>query len=124
VFVVASIGMSCGAGLFATATIATVIALLSLELVGFLEQRVNLKIYPLIYEARGQDETGMLMCVLDAMDKEKERLGAVDREAIGSLQRISFSLTATKRQHEQLRTRLMAEPSIDDLKIFRDPEEE
>lgn len=124
VFVVASIGMSCGAGLFATATIATVIALLSLELVGFLEQRVNLKIYPLIYEARGKDETSMLTSILDAMDKEKERLNAVDREPIGSLQRISFSLTATKRQHEQLRARLMAEPAIDDLKIFRDPEEE
>lgn len=124
VFVVASIGMSCGAGLFVTATIATVIVLLSLELVGFLEQRVNLKIYPLIYEARGEDETGMLTSILDAMDQEKERLGSVDREPIGALQRVSFSLTATKRQHERLRARLIAEPSIGDLKVFRDPEDE
>jgi putative Mg2+ transporter-C (MgtC) family protein len=119
VFVVASIGMACGAGLYAAATIATVIVLLSLELVGFLEQRVNLKVYPLVYEARGGDETGMLISILDAMDQEKERLSSYDKDAIGSLQRVSFSLTATKRQHQRLQTRLLA-----DLKIYRDPEED
>ena len=124
VFVVASIGMACGAGLFAAATIATVIALLALELVGFLEQRVNLKVFPLIYEARGGDESGMLISILDAMDKEQERLSTFDRDAIGTLQRVSFSLTATKRQHDRLRARLLAEPAIADLKIFRDPEED
>jgi putative Mg2+ transporter-C (MgtC) family protein len=124
VFVVASIGMACGAGLFAAATAATVIMLLSLELVGFLEQRVNLKIYPLVYEARGKDETGMLISILDAMDREKERLANVERDSIGDLQRISFSLTATKSQHEHLKTRLLAEPAIDDLKTFIDPEED
>jgi len=124
IFVVASIGMACGAGLFAAATIATVIALLALELVGFLEQRINLKIFPLIYEARGSDETGMMISILDAMDQERERLTTVDRDVIGSVQRVSFSLTATKRQHERLRTRLIAEPAITDLKIFNDPEED
>ena len=124
VFVVASIGMACGAGLFAAATIATVIVLVALELVGFLEQRVNLKIYPLVYEARGKDETGMLVSILDAMDREKERLASVDTNAIGDIHRISFSLTATKRQHERLQTRLMGEQAIDDLKTFRDPEED
>jgi putative Mg2+ transporter-C (MgtC) family protein len=124
VFVVASIGMACGAGLFAAATIATVIALLALELVGFLEQRINLKIFPLIYEARGGDDSGMLVCILDAMDKEQERLSGFERDAIGAIQRISFSLTATKRQHDRLRTRLLAEPAITDLKVFSDPEED
>jgi putative Mg2+ transporter-C (MgtC) family protein len=124
IFVVASIGMSCGAGLFAAATIGTVIALLALELVGFLEQRINLKIFPLVYEARGSDETGMMISILDAMDQERERLNTVDRDVIGTIQRVSFSLTATKRQHERLRTRLLAEPAITDLKIFSDPEED
>jgi len=124
IFVVASIGMACGAGLFAAATIATVIALLALELVGFLEQRVNLKIFPLVYEARGSDETGMMISILDAMDQERERLNTVERDIIGTIQRVSFSLTATKRQHERLRTRLMAEPAITDLKVFIDPEDD
>ena len=124
VFVVASIGMSCGAGLYLPAVIATVIVLLGLVGVGFFERSANLKVFPVLYEARGSDETLMLVSILTVMDKEKERLGTVDRDAIGSLQRISFPLTATKRQHERLRSRLIAEPAINDLKTFSDREED
>ncbi|HEX4030183.1 MAG TPA: MgtC/SapB family protein [Terracidiphilus sp.] len=124
VFVVASIGMACGAGLYAAAVIAALVVVVSLELVGFLERRANLKLYPLVYEARGLDQTLMLSSILDAMDAAGERLASVDRDAIGALQRVSFQLTATKKQHERLRTRLLAEPAIDALKTFRDPEED
>jgi len=124
VFVVASIGMACGAGLFAAAAVAAVIVILALELVGFLEQRASIKIYPLIYEARGRDEAAMLQSILDAMDKVGERLATVDRDAIGELQRVSFTLTATKKQHERLHSQLGAEPAISALFTFRDPEED
>jgi len=116
--------MACGAGLFAAAIFATVIVLIALILIGVLEQNVNLKIYPLIYEARGDDDILILTSVLDAMDKEKERLGPVERDLIGTMHRISFTLTATKRQHELLHARLLSEPAITDLKTFRDPEED
>ena len=53
VWVVASIGMACGAGFLAAAAIATVIVIIALEVVGFLERRASIKIYSLIYEARG-----------------------------------------------------------------------
>jgi putative Mg2+ transporter-C (MgtC) family protein len=124
VFVVASIGMACGAGLYAAAVAASIIVILALEAVGFLERRANLKIYPLIYEARGHDQTQMLESILDAMDKAGERLTAVERDTIGALERVSFSLTATKKQHEHLRVKLLAEPAIDALLTFRDPEED
>ncbi len=124
VWVVASIGMACGAGLYAAATVAAVIMVLTLELVGFLERRANLKIYPLVYEARGSDETAMLTSILDAMDKAGERLAGVERDAIGQVRRISFALTATKREHDRLHTKLLAEPAIDALHTFRDPEED
>jgi len=124
VFVVASIGMACGAGLYAAAVVAAGIVIVALELVGFLERRANLKIYSLIYEARGQDQTRILGSILDAMDAAGERLTTVDRDAIGDLQRVSFALTATKKQHERLHTKLLAEPAIDALKTFRDPEED
>jgi putative Mg2+ transporter-C (MgtC) family protein len=124
VFVVASIGMACGAGLYAAAAVATVIVIVALELVGFLEQRANLKMYPLVYEARGNDPTEMLKSILDAMDTAGERLTGVERDAIGTLQRISFALTATKKQHERLRGKLLGEPAIDALLTFRDPEED
>lgn len=124
VWVVASIGMACGAGLLAAAAIATVIVVIALEVVGFLERRASIKIYSLVYEARGSDQTAMLRCILDSMDRVGERLSDFATNAIGDLQRISFTITATKRQHERLRGRLLAEPAIDALLNFRDPEED
>jgi putative Mg2+ transporter-C (MgtC) family protein len=124
VFVVASIGMACGAGLYAAAAVAALIVIVALELVGFLEQRANLKMYPLVYEARGHDHTQMLASILNAMDTAGERLTGVERDTIGELERVSFPLTATKRQHERLRGKLLGEPAIDALLTFRDPEED
>ena len=124
IFVVASIGMACGAGLFLPAIIATLIVLVAMAAIGFVEWKVSLKAYSLIYEARGSDETSLLASILDAMDKEQQRLGAVEQDAIGNVQRVSFSHSATKRRHENLHVRLLAEPAIQVLKTFRDPEED
>jgi putative Mg2+ transporter-C (MgtC) family protein len=124
VFVVASIGMACGAGLYGAAAVATAIAIFALEVVGFLERRASIKGYSLVYEARGRDQTVMLQSILDAMDKTGERLTGVDRDAIGELQRLSFTVIATKKDHERLRGQLLAEPAIDALYTFRDLEED
>ena len=124
VWVVASIGMACGAGLLIAAAIATVIVVVALELVGFLERRASIKIYSLIYEARGSDQTAMLRSILDAMDKANQPLADYVTNAIGDLQRVSFTITATNRQHEKLKGRLLSEPAIDKLLNFRDPEED
>jgi putative Mg2+ transporter-C (MgtC) family protein len=124
VWVVASIGMACGAGLLAAAAVATVIVVIALELVGFLERRASIKIYSLVYETRGDDQTAMLRSILNAMDKAGERLAEFATNAIGDLQRVSFTITATKKQHERLRGRLLSEPAINALLNFRDPEED
>lgn len=124
VWVVASIGMACGAGLFAAASVAALIVLVAMEVVGFLEQRISLKAYTVTYEIRGSDQTGMMKSILDAMDHAGQRLTAVENDAIGPLQRVSFPLTATKRRHERLRGKLLAEPAIDALHTFRDLEED
>jgi putative Mg2+ transporter-C (MgtC) family protein len=124
IWVVASIGMAAGAGLYIAAGAGAVIVILALKLVGIFEQRANIKGYPLIYEARGSDQTQILRSIFDAMDKTGERLTDVDRDCIGDLQRITFVLTATKKQHERLGRELNSEPAIGALKTFRDPEED
>jgi len=124
VFVVASIGMACGAGLYAAAAVGAIIVIAALEVVGFLERRANVKAYPLVYEARGSDQTLMLGSILDAMDKAGARLTGVEHDSIGELQRVSFPLSATKKQHERLREKLLGKPGIDYLFTFNDPEED
>ena len=124
VFAVASIGMACGAGLYLPAMVATVIVVVSLEVVGILERRANLKLYPLIYEARGKDESLMLGSILEAMDAAGERLTGVDRDSIGGIERVSFLVTASSEKHRRLKERLETGPAIDSLHTFRDPEED
>src|SRR5581483_8644833 len=113
-----------GAGLYIAAGAGTFIVIAALEIVGFLERRGNIKGYPLVYEARGHDQTLMLTSILDAMDRCGERLTNVDRDAIGDLQRVSFVLTATTKKHALLSSHLRAEPAIDAIHTFRDPEED
>jgi putative Mg2+ transporter-C (MgtC) family protein len=124
IWVVASIGMACGAGLYAAAAVGAFIVILALAVVGFLEQRVSLKSYPITYEARGHDQPRMLQSILDAMDHAGQRLTDIQTDAIGELQRISFPLAATRRQHAHLRADLKARPDIDKLFTFRDPEDD
>ena len=124
VWVVASIGMACGAGLLAVAAVGTVIVIVALEVVGVLERNASIKIYSLVYEARGADQATMLRSILDAMDKAGERLSDYATNTIGELQRVSFTITVTKKQHEHLRGKLLSEPAIDTLLNFRDPEED
>jgi putative Mg2+ transporter-C (MgtC) family protein len=95
-----------------------------MAMIGFVEWKISLKSYSLIYEARGSDSDNMLVSILDAMDKQNLRLYGVERDSIGVLQRVSFSLAATRRRHEHMKTLLLAEPAISQLKTFRDSEED
>jgi putative Mg2+ transporter-C (MgtC) family protein len=124
IWVVASIGMACGAGLYVAAAVGALIVICSLAIVGLLEQNASIKSYPVTYEARGHDQSRMLQSILDAMDHVSQRLTDVETSVIGELQRVSFSLAATKRQHERLRTELSAKPEIGKLLTFRDPEDD
>jgi len=124
VWVVASIGMACGAGLYAAATVAAGVVLVAMAVVGFLEQRVNLKPFAVTYEARGSDQLLMLQGILSALDKEHQRLADVETTSVGDLQRIIFPLNCTNRQHEKLRIQLCAQPGITQILTFREPEDD
>jgi len=124
VFVVASIGMACGAGLYVAAVLAALIALLVLEIVGIMETRMNLKNIPLIYEARGRDEVLLMQAILRAMDDVQERLNIMDRDVVGEIHRVTFALDAKRRNHEKLKARLREESDIEKFQIFREQEDD
>jgi len=124
IWVVASIGMACGAGLYAPASVAAGIVIVAMMVVGFLEQRVNLKPYNVTYEARGADQLLMLQGILAALDKQHQRLADVETASVGDLQRIVFPLNGTNRQHAQVRSQLSVQPGITQILSFRDPEDD
>ncbi len=124
VFAVASIGMACGAGLYVTAVFAAGTILVALEGVGFLEKKLNVKIYMRIYEVRGHDATEMEKTILKAMDSEGRRLTDLDRSTIGGVQRTTFSAQATTSEHAKLKKRLKECDCIDDVLSFRSWEDD
>jgi putative Mg2+ transporter-C (MgtC) family protein len=124
IWVVASIGMACGAGLYAAAAVGAAIVIFALLVVGLLEQRASLKSYPVTYEARGHDQAQMLTSILSAMDNAGQRLADIQSDVIGDLQRVSFPLAATRRQHQRLHAELTSQPEIYKLLTFRDPEDD
>jgi putative Mg2+ transporter-C (MgtC) family protein len=124
IWAVASIGMACGAGLYAAASVAAVIVISAMEIVGFLERRASLKAYTITYEARGNDQSRMLLSIMDAMDHVGQRLTDFQTDVIGEIQRVSFPLATTTRQHKRLQANLSARAEIDKLLTFRDPEDD
>jgi putative Mg2+ transporter-C (MgtC) family protein len=123
VWVVASIGMACGAGLYLAASVAALIVIVAMWLVGILEHDANLKRFNVTYEVRGIDETRILQDILDSLDKAGERLSDVETNAIGDMRRVTFPLRATNGKHKLVRGYLMAQPGISNLLIFPDPED-
>ena len=124
VWAVASIGMACGAGLYVPAVLSTVLVLVALEVVGLMESKFNLKLYHMVYEIRGADATRMTASILEAMDQQKRRLAGIEQENIGELQRLCFSVGATRSGHERLLATLKAAQPIREVLTFRSSEDE
>jgi putative Mg2+ transporter-C (MgtC) family protein len=124
VFVVASIGMACGAGLYIEAVLATVIAVVALWCIGFLESRSAWKRYAMLYEVRGDDQTRMYVAVLSVLDRAGIRLDVISRESYGGMERMTFSVTAERKRHASLIQELQASDATDQVVVFRDTEEE
>ena len=124
VFVVASIGMACGAGLYAVAALATAIVLVSLTFIGMLETRFNLKMFSLVYEVRGENSMAIEGAVLHALDSQGKRLFQPERDAMAQLQRICFSVLATSGQHKLMIATLKGSPAVGKLITYHDAEDE
>jgi putative Mg2+ transporter-C (MgtC) family protein len=73
VWVVAAVGMACGAGLYIQAAISTAIVYISLRFIGMLEGHSKWKRYPKLYELRGADENRMFAEILSVLDRENLR---------------------------------------------------
>lgn len=124
VWVVAAIGMACGAGLYLDAAIATVIVYSSLRFIGLLESRANWKRYPMLYEVRGTDEDQMFAEILSVLDREHLRLRIVERDKLGAQGRVTFSISASNVRHRELLAKLNASDATDRVVAYNDEEED
>jgi putative Mg2+ transporter-C (MgtC) family protein len=148
VFAVAAIGMTCGAGLYIEAAAATLLVLVALQLVGLFENKLGWKRYPMIYEVRAnvgtivsKDVVGadraeamaedvasslhrMQRSILKVLDEAGERLSVLERSNVAGMERVSFTVVATRRTHTKMLHELRASDATDQVVAFRDLEEE
>jgi putative Mg2+ transporter-C (MgtC) family protein len=124
VWVVAAIGMACGAGLYLEALIATFIVYVALQFIGFLEARSKWKRFPMLYEVRGSDQITMFADILKVLDKAHIRLNIVERDTVGAQERVTFTISASTVRHKQLLAELNASDATDKVVSFRDEQED
>jgi len=124
VWVVAAIGMACGAGLYVEAAIATFIVYFALQFIGFLEARSKWKRFPMLYEVRGTDQITMFADILSVLDKAHIRLNIVERDTVGAQERVTFTISASTVRHKQLLAELNASDATDKVVAFRDEQED
>lgn len=124
VFVIASIGMACGAGLYLEAALATAITLVALALIGYLESISQWKHYSMVYEVRGESLKQMYVAVLTVLDRMGIRLNVVERDSAAGLERITFTASTNKKRHIRLLQELRESGDAREVVVFRDLEEE
>lgn len=124
VWVVAAIGMACGAGLYMEAAIATAIVYTALRFIGLLESRASWKRIPMLYEVRGTDEDHMFADILAVLDREHFRLKIVDRDKLGAQERVTFTISASSVRHKELLAKLNASDATDKVVAYNDEEED
>lgn len=123
VWVVAAIGMACGAGLYVESAIATLIVYVALQFIGLLEARSRWKRFAMLYEVRGSDEQTMFEGILKVLDRENLRLVILDRDKVGMLDRVTFTVSASSARHKQLLAALIESDATDRVVSFRDEED-
>jgi putative Mg2+ transporter-C (MgtC) family protein len=124
VFVVASIGMACGAGLYLEAVLATIVTLIALAAVGYVESKAGWKHVAMLYEVRGTDRKTMYVCVLSVLDRMGIPLRVQQHESLQDFERMMFAVQTTRSRHAELIRELRSSGTTDQVVIFHDSEEE
>jgi putative Mg2+ transporter-C (MgtC) family protein len=123
-FVVASVGMAAGGGLYLTAIFATVIILLSLALLGRLERNFALKSLIATYEVTGRNLDSMLREVNRILDDEKLSMQRVHVAVSEPESRLVFAIYCEHEEKSVFDIRLHESNAFSSVKMVGTTEHE
>lgn len=123
-FVVASVGMAAGGGLYLTAVLATVMILLALIVLGFVEARFNLKPIPTMYEVFGESAEQLTNCINEVLEDMHHVMESVQVSKTNSHFRMQFVVTGTLGERERLTAALHKAVCITRMNTFPVPDSE
>ncbi|HVO61892.1 MAG TPA: MgtC/SapB family protein [Terriglobales bacterium] len=110
-FVVASVGMAAGGGLYLTATFATVLILVSLVLLGKAERSLTFRSMLIAYEVIGPNTESMLREVNRTLESRQKTIQNVHAASSDGHSRIVFSVEASQSEQRELE-QLLRESSL------------
>src|SRR3954467_13348668 len=116
-FVVASIGMAVGGGLYVPAVFATLMILVSLNFLGWFEQRFNLKPAMMKYEAYGSVADDMIGEINRLLEPDHKMMETIDIAPTNGGFRVLFGLASTRSEHKALLDKMNALKSVKSVKF-------
>src|SRR3954470_3790763 len=116
-FVVASIGMAVGGGLYLPAIFATMLILVSLEFLGWFEQRLNLKPALMKYEVYGSVADDMIGDINRLLEPDHKMMETIDIAPTNGGFRVLFGLASTRSEHKALLAKMNALKSVKSVKF-------
>src|SRR4051794_34043474 len=124
IFVVASVGMACGGGLYLAAVFAALLILLSLHTLGLIEAKFGLKPLQMTYEAQGKTSDIVLENINYVLEREDLQMQWVQVGKMNDLSRIVFAVDAFRSQHKLLMDALRAQTGIQRFSCISSKEQE
>ncbi len=110
IFVVASVGMAVGGGFYLSALFATLVILIALHLLGYMEARLSLKPSLMSYEVVGDSADELVSAVNQLLADERKLMHTVQINRTNNHYRVQFTVDATRNEHETLMRRLRQLP--------------
>src|SRR5207248_1242223 len=123
-FVVASIGMAVGGGLYLPAVFATLIIFLALEVLGWMEARLNLKPLLTSYEVVGATAEAVLGAVNEVLDERRKIMQNVQLGRSDGSYRVVFSVEGTMKEQRDIYVRLRQAPAFQRVSQVGEAEEQ
>jgi putative Mg2+ transporter-C (MgtC) family protein len=123
IFVVASIGMAAGSGLYVVAIFATMLIYLALHLLGILERQLNLKPltmnYIVVSDKTADDLVAEVNSILEDQGKEMQ---AMHLSRSGEKEKLVFRVDGTRHEHKLLMNQLRQSSGISNLETTPGPD--
>jgi len=105
-FVVASVGMAIGGGLYLTGVFATFVLLLALFILGRVEAKYELKPLLMNYEVTGDQAEVVITELNRILDVEQQDMAMIRAERVGDHARVQFAIDANRQDHRDLMDQL------------------
>ena len=110
IFVVASIGMAVGGGLYLPAAFATLMIFLALEVLGWIERRLRLKPGLATYELVGEDAETLIGSINGALEELHKSMQSIQVGRVDGHVRVQFSVEASSTEQQDIFLRLRTAP--------------